>query len=70
LLQPFLERVTAPAICVLADESPFGDLIVYREMLGMIPGIAVHRIPGRHHFHLEGAAAEIAEHLNRFLAAA
>lgn len=70
LLQPFLERVSAPAICVLADESPFRDLDVYREMLGMIPGIAVHRIPGRHHFHLEGAASEIAAHLNRFLAGA
>ncbi|MGD8339133.1 MAG: alpha/beta hydrolase [Gammaproteobacteria bacterium] len=70
LLQPFLERITAPSICVLAEESPFGDLDVYREMLGLIPGIEVHRIPGRHHFHLEGAADDIAAHLMRFLAAA
>jgi pimeloyl-ACP methyl ester carboxylesterase len=67
LLKPFLERISAPSICVLAEESPFGDLDVYREMLGLIPGIEVHRIPGRHHFHLEGAADEIAGHLNRFL---
>ena len=70
LLAPFLERVAAPAICVLAEDSPFGGLAVYAEMLGLIRRIEVHRIQGRHHFHLEGAADEIAALLNRFLASA
>ena len=67
LLAAFVSRVTAPAICMLAKDSPFGDLDLYREMLGLIAGIEVHRIAGRHHFHLEGAAVEIAQHLTRFL---
>jgi pimeloyl-ACP methyl ester carboxylesterase len=67
LLIPFLKRVSAPAICVLADDSPFAGLEIYRELLGLIDGIEVHRIGGRHHFHLEGRADEIAGLLNRFL---
>lgn len=66
-LAAFLGRVTAPSICVLAEESPFGDWDIYRDLLGLIRGIEVHRIPGRHHFHLEGQAAEIAARLNRFI---
>lgn len=69
LLVPFLKRVAAPAICVLADDSPFGDFEIYRDLLGLIDGIEVHRIPGRHHFHLEGAAEEIVGLLTRFAAA-
>jgi pimeloyl-ACP methyl ester carboxylesterase len=69
LLVSFLKRVAAPAICVLADDSPFGDFEIYRDLLGLIEGIEVHRIPGRHHFHLEGAAGEIARRLTRFAAA-
>jgi len=67
LLSAFVNRVTASAICVLAEDSPFGDLDLYRDMLGLIDGIETHRIAGRHHFHLEGAAEEIAAHLIRFL---
>jgi pimeloyl-ACP methyl ester carboxylesterase len=69
LLVPVLERVAAPAICVLADDSPFGAFEIYRDLLGLIDGIEVHRIPGRHHFHLEGAADKIVELLTRFVAA-
>jgi pimeloyl-ACP methyl ester carboxylesterase len=67
LLLPFLERVAAPSICVLANDSPFGGFEIYRELLGLIAGIDVHRIAGRHHFHLEGAAEEIAGLLTRFV---
>lgn len=69
LLVPFLKRVAAPSICVLADDSPFGDFEIYRNLLGLIDGIEVHRIPGRHHFHLEGAAGDIAQLLTHFAAA-
>jgi len=67
ILAAFLARVSAPAIAILAEDSPFGDLDLYREMLVTIAGIEIHRIPGRHHFHLEGAAEAIAALLNRFL---
>ena len=67
LLAPFLERIAAPVICVLAEDSPFADLDLYHEMLGLFADIEVHRIAGRHHFHLEGAADEIAAHLMRFV---
>ena len=69
LLAPFLQRVEAPAICILGNESPFAQMEIFREMLGLIPGIAVHRIPGRHHFHLEGQADAIAALLLEFVAA-
>lgn len=66
-LAAFLDRVTAPSICILAEQSPFADMAIYREMLELIEGIEVHRIAGRHHFHLEGAAGDIAMRLRRFL---
>lgn len=68
LLAAFVGRVTAPVICVLAKDSPFGEMALYREMLGRFADIEVHRIDGRHHFHLEGAAEAIAELLAPFLA--
>ena len=66
LLAAFVKRVQAPSICVLAGESPFADLDVYKEMLALFPDIEVHRIPGRHHLHLEGAAETIAGLLQDF----
>jgi pimeloyl-ACP methyl ester carboxylesterase len=68
LLEAFVDRVTAPVICVLAEDSPFGEMALYRETLGRFRTIDVQRIPGRHHFHLEGEAPAIAERLLRFLA--
>ena len=67
LLAAFVGRVTAPVICVLANDSPFGEMELYREMLDFFADIEVHRIDGRHHFHLEGAAEAIAERLVPFL---
>jgi pimeloyl-ACP methyl ester carboxylesterase len=46
-LAAFLDRISAPAICFLAEESPFADLELYREMLSRIAGIDIHRLPGR-----------------------
>lgn len=66
LLGAFVDRVTMPAICVLAEDSPFAELEIYIEMLARFPDIEVHRIPGRHHLHLEGAAGTIAELLRGF----
>jgi pimeloyl-ACP methyl ester carboxylesterase len=67
LVAAFLERITAPAVCVMAEDSPFADLADYAELLQLIDGIDLHRIAGRHHFHLEGAAPGIAAILRPFL---
>jgi pimeloyl-ACP methyl ester carboxylesterase len=67
-LVAFLDRVSAPAICFLAEDSPFADLDLYRELLPRIAGIDIHRLPGRHHLHLEGAAGAIATGIAQFLA--
>lgn len=67
LLAAFVAHIRAPAICILANDSHFGELELYREMLGRFANIEVHRIPGRHHFHLEGEAPAIAERLLEFL---
>jgi hypothetical protein len=38
-------------------------------MLSRNAGIDIHRLPGRHHLHLEGAAGDIAIRVAQFLAA-
>lgn len=60
VLAAFVDSVRAPTICVLAEESPFGHREIYQTMLGRFRRIDVHRLPGRHHLHLEGAAEGIA----------
>jgi hypothetical protein len=51
----------------MAEQSPFAELPIFTGTLPRFPDIEICRIPGRHHFHLEGAAAEIAARLRRFL---
>lgn len=65
----FLKRIAAPTICYLAEESPFADLGIYRELLPLIANIEQHRLPGRHHLHMEDAAATIGRSLSQFFAA-
>jgi pimeloyl-ACP methyl ester carboxylesterase len=64
----FARRVTAPVLLLFAAESPFADRPLYREMPQLFADIEVVRVPGRHHLHLEGAEAEIAERILEFLA--
>ena len=67
LVRAFVERVRAPTLCIMAGQSPFADLALYTETLQRFARLELRRIAGRHHFHLEGAAPEIAAELNRFL---
>lgn len=67
LVRAFVERVAAPVQMFLAEESPFAHLPIYREMIEAFGNLEMHRLPGRHHFHLEGAEREIAEHMVRFV---
>jgi pimeloyl-ACP methyl ester carboxylesterase len=68
-VRAFVERVEAPTLMVLAEESPFGGTDLYREMIAAFAEIETVALPGAHHLHLEGAQAEIAALVRRFLAA-
>ncbi len=67
-VRAFARRVTAPVLLLFAAESPFAGRPLYREMPQLFADIEVHRIPGGHHCHLEGAEAAIAERIRTFLA--
>jgi pimeloyl-ACP methyl ester carboxylesterase len=68
-VRAFVERVKAPALMVLAEESPFGGTDLYQEMIAAFEEIETVVLPGAHHLHLEGAQGEIATLVRRFLAA-
>jgi pimeloyl-ACP methyl ester carboxylesterase len=68
-VRAFVERVKAPALMVLAEESPFGGTDLYQEMIAAFEEIETIVLPGAHHLHLEGAQAEIAKLVRRFLPA-
>lgn len=63
----FARRVKAPVLLLFAEKSPFVDRPLYREMPKLFANIEVERLPGAHHFHLEGSEAAIAARIRRFL---
>jgi pimeloyl-ACP methyl ester carboxylesterase len=67
-VRAFARRVTAPVLLLFAAESPFAGRALYLEMPQLFANIEIERLAGGHHFHLEGAEAEIAERIRRFLA--
>jgi pimeloyl-ACP methyl ester carboxylesterase len=68
-VRAFVERVEAPTLMVLAEESPFAGTDLYQEMIAAFEQIETVVLPGAHHLHLEGAQGEIAALVRRFLAA-
>jgi pimeloyl-ACP methyl ester carboxylesterase len=66
-VRAFARRVTAPVLLLYASQSPFSGRPLYREMPKLFANIEVGEVPGRHHCHLEGAEAAIAERVRRFL---
>lgn len=67
-VRAFVERVEAPALMVLAEDSPFRGTDLYDEMIAAFEEIETVVLPGAHHLHLEGAQGEIAALVRRFLA--
>lgn len=63
----FLQRIAAPVLMFLAEESPFAHRAPFVDMLGAFGNLRIERLPGRHHLHLEGAQARIAADVRRFL---
>ena len=66
-VRAFVGAITAPVLMVLAETSPFGGTAALQEMIAAFANIEVVRLPGGHHLHLEGAEAEIAARVRRFL---
>ncbi len=67
-VRAFARRVTAPVLVLFATQSPFADRPLFREMATLFANVEVDRVPGGHHFHLEGSEGAIAERILRFLA--
>ena len=68
-VRAFVEHVEAPALMVLAEDSPFRGTDLYDEMIAAFEDLETVVLPGGHHLHLEGAQGEIAALVRRFLAA-
>lgn len=66
----FAHAVDAPVLLVFAADSPFSSRALYRDATALFRKSEVVRLPGGHHFHLEGAEREIAAHVREFLARA
>lgn len=66
-VRAFARRVTAPVLVLFATQSPFVDRPLFREMGTLFANVDVDRVPGGHHFHLEGSEAAIAARILRFL---
>jgi pimeloyl-ACP methyl ester carboxylesterase len=69
-VRAFARAVRAPVLLLFAEKSPFVDRPLYRELPSLFANIEVDRIPGGHHFHLEGSEPVIAERIRRFLGSA
>ncbi|HMB72883.1 MAG TPA: alpha/beta hydrolase [Gammaproteobacteria bacterium] len=63
----FMRTVEAPSLSILAAASPLTHRDWFQALLREIPGLKVIEVEGGHHFHLEGAEAEIADHVGGFL---
>ncbi|HVY64593.1 MAG TPA: alpha/beta hydrolase [Gammaproteobacteria bacterium] len=67
-VRAFVRHVASPVLLVFADDSPFSSRPPYPEALRLFAGAEVVRLPGGHHFHLEGAEQAIAARVRAFLA--
>jgi len=63
----FARQVAAPVLLLFAADSPFADRSLFREAAALFADVEVDRLPGGHHFHLEGAETAIAARVLRFL---
>jgi pimeloyl-ACP methyl ester carboxylesterase len=62
----FIERVTAPVLLFIAEQSPLVASPMHAALISGFKDVEVVRLPGGHHFHLEGGQAEIATRIRRF----
>lgn len=67
-IRAFVERVRAPVLMVVAEESPFRNRPIYRRLVPCFRDLRMERLPGGHHLHLEGAQDGIARRIRAFFA--
>jgi pimeloyl-ACP methyl ester carboxylesterase len=65
-MRAFIGAVTAPVLTILAEQSFFSARREYLELLELFAEGTTIRLPGGHHFHMEGAEHEIARLVRRF----
>lgn len=65
--EAFVARVTAPALVIMAEQSPFGRAQAYLSLVERFTNAEIVWLAGKHHFHLEGAEQEIARRMLDFL---
>jgi pimeloyl-ACP methyl ester carboxylesterase len=65
--EAFIARITAPVLVIMAEQSPFGNAPAYLRLVERFANAEIVRLPGGHHFHLEGAESEIARRMLDFL---
>jgi pimeloyl-ACP methyl ester carboxylesterase len=66
-VRAFARRIAVPVLLLFAEQSPFVGRELYREVPHLFANIEIDRLPGGHHFHLEGTESAIAERIRRFL---
>ena len=66
-VRAFITAVTAPVLTILAEQSFFSERPEYLQMLDLFAKGKLIRLPGGHHFHMEGAREAIARDVLEFL---
>lgn len=65
----FMRAVRAPALALLASQSPLTGQPGFVDLMREISGIELVELQGGHHFHLEDAVTEIAQRVQSFFKA-
>lgn len=66
-IKAFLSNISAPTLLCLADNGILLDIRFAQPHIDEIPKLEKLNLQGGHHFHLEGAEADIADRINEFL---
>lgn len=66
-IKAFLCSISAPTLLCLADDGIIGDMRFAQPHIDEIPNLKKVRMKGGHHFHMEGAEAEITSQINKLL---
>lgn len=65
-VRAFLSVIASPALLIMAEEGVIAARPSTEGRIASVPGLAVNRLPGRHHLHMDDPAT-VAALVNRFL---
>lgn len=63
----FAKEISANTLLVVAKDGIVTKVPDLIPRLNVFPDVEIVKVPGTHHFHMEGSAPEIAAHINRHL---